>query len=79
MICGYHSSQAALAPKAYLTGAEWNWTDLYPKFVDMWMKGEHDPEFFSRRLQGRPHQAIALRAESLGRSEETRRRHQGAS
>ena len=23
--CGYHASQAALAPKGYLTGAEWNW------------------------------------------------------
>ena len=31
MVCGYHCSQAKLAPKAYLTGAEWNWTDLYPE------------------------------------------------
>lgn len=46
MICGYHCSQAALAPEAYLTGAEWNWTDLYPKFVTMWMKGEPIPNFY---------------------------------
>jgi simple sugar transport system substrate-binding protein len=46
MICGYHCSQAKLAPEAYLTGAEWNWTDLYPKFVSMWMKGEHIPNFY---------------------------------
>ena len=26
MVCGYHASQAKLAPKAYLTGAEWNWS-----------------------------------------------------
>ncbi|HZD90045.1 MAG TPA: BMP family ABC transporter substrate-binding protein [Pseudolabrys sp.] len=46
MVCGYHCSQAALAPEAYLTGAEWNWTDLYPKFVTMWMKGEAIPNFY---------------------------------
>ncbi len=45
-VCGYHCSQAALAPEAYLTGAEWNWTDLYPKFVSMWMKGEAMPNFY---------------------------------
>jgi simple sugar transport system substrate-binding protein len=46
MVCGYHTSQAKLAPEAYLTGAEWNWTDLYPKFVSMWMKGEEIPNFY---------------------------------
>jgi simple sugar transport system substrate-binding protein len=46
LVCGYHCSQAALAPDAYLTGAEWNWTDLYPKFVSMWMKGESIPNFY---------------------------------
>src|SRR5215468_8044330 len=25
-VCGYHADQSALAPKGYLTGAEWNWT-----------------------------------------------------
>jgi basic membrane protein A and related proteins len=45
-VCGYHCSQAALAPEAYLTGAEWNWTDLYPKFVSMQMKGEEIPNFY---------------------------------
>ncbi|HEY1723359.1 MAG TPA: BMP family ABC transporter substrate-binding protein [Magnetospirillaceae bacterium] len=45
-VCGYHCSQAALAPDAYLTGAEWNWTDLYPKFVTMQMKGEAIPNFY---------------------------------
>lgn len=46
MVCGYHCSQAALAPEAYLTGAEWNWTELYPKLVTMWMKGETIPNFY---------------------------------
>jgi simple sugar transport system substrate-binding protein len=45
-VCGYHCSQAALAPEAYLTGAEWNWTDLYPKFMTMWTKGEEIPNFY---------------------------------
>jgi basic membrane protein A and related proteins len=45
-VCGYHTSQAALAPEAYLTGAEWNWTDLYPKLVTMWIKGEPIPNFY---------------------------------
>ena len=31
--CGYHASQAALAPKGYLTGAEWDWTTPYKTLV----------------------------------------------
>ena len=31
--CGYHASQAKLAPKGYLTGAEWNWLTPYTLFV----------------------------------------------
>jgi simple sugar transport system substrate-binding protein len=30
---GYHTSQAALAPKGYLTGAEWNWIKVYEAYV----------------------------------------------
>jgi simple sugar transport system substrate-binding protein len=30
---GYHTSQAALAPKGYLTGAEWNWSKVYETYV----------------------------------------------
>ncbi|OAI42289.1 ABC transporter substrate-binding protein [Planctomycetaceae bacterium SCGC AG-212-D15] len=32
--CGYHCSQATLAPKGYLTGAEWNWEKVYTDFVN---------------------------------------------
>jgi simple sugar transport system substrate-binding protein len=46
LVCGYHCSQAALAPDAYLTGAEWNWTDLYPKFVTMLMSGQAIPNYY---------------------------------
>ena len=31
--CGYHASQAKLAPKGYLTGAEWNWGKVYTDYV----------------------------------------------
>lgn len=31
--CGYHASQAKLAPKAYLTGAEWDWVTPYKELV----------------------------------------------
>lgn len=31
--CGYHADQSPLAPKGYLTGAEWNWAKVYTDFV----------------------------------------------
>jgi len=37
---GYHASQAALAPKGYLTGAEWNWETVYKYYVEKIQKGE---------------------------------------
>ncbi len=46
MVCGYHVNQSPLAPKAYLTGAEWNWEALYPKFVKMMQAGESIPNFY---------------------------------
>ena len=32
-VCGYHANQAALAPKGYLTGAEWSWATPYKTHV----------------------------------------------
>lgn len=31
---GYHADQAKLAPKGYLTGAEWNWAVVYKDYID---------------------------------------------
>lgn len=31
--CGYHTSQAPLAPNGYLTGAEWSWGKVYTDYV----------------------------------------------
>ena len=32
-VCGYHANQSVLAPKGYLTGAEWNWETVYKQYV----------------------------------------------
>ncbi|MFA5121194.1 BMP family ABC transporter substrate-binding protein [Zavarzinia sp.] len=44
-VCGYHASQAALAPEKYLTGAEWNWATVYKMFAEKALKGEALPNF----------------------------------
>lgn len=31
---GYHANQSALAPKGYLTGAEWDWANLYAQIAE---------------------------------------------
>ncbi|MEN9581675.1 MAG: hypothetical protein RJA70_4684 [Pseudomonadota bacterium] len=36
---GYHTSQAKLAPKGYLTGAEWNWSVVYEKYAKQLKEG----------------------------------------
>jgi basic membrane protein A len=38
-VCGYHADQSALAPKGYLTGAEWNWLTVYGMHVNDAMSG----------------------------------------
>lgn len=43
MVCGYHVDQSKLAPKGYLTGAEWNWEALYPKLAKSMQGGEKIP------------------------------------
>jgi simple sugar transport system substrate-binding protein len=51
MVTGYHVNQAVLAPQAYLTGAEWNWEVLYPRFVKMFTSGEAIPNFYRGGLK----------------------------
>ncbi|MEZ5933671.1 MAG: BMP family ABC transporter substrate-binding protein [Alphaproteobacteria bacterium] len=43
--CGYHADQSTLAPKGYLTGAEWNWATVYKDFIEKAMAGEAIPNF----------------------------------
>jgi basic membrane protein A and related proteins len=44
-VCGYHASQAKLAPQAYLTGAEWNWITAYKQIIDAAQAGKPHPNF----------------------------------
>jgi simple sugar transport system substrate-binding protein len=37
---GYHANQATLAPKGYLTGAEWNWAAVYKDYVEKIKAGQ---------------------------------------
>ncbi|MGA1288532.1 MAG: BMP family ABC transporter substrate-binding protein [Rubrivivax sp.] len=45
MVCGYHASQAKLAPNAYLTGAEWNWLTAYTTILEAARTGKPHPNF----------------------------------
>ena len=45
MVCGYHASQAKLAPAAYLTGAEWNWLTAYKQILEAARSGAPHPNF----------------------------------
>ena len=38
--CGYHANQAALAPKGYLTGSEWDWTSVYTNYATLIQSGK---------------------------------------
>jgi len=43
--CGYHTNQAKLAPKGYLTGAEWNWERVYTGFIESMKAGQAPANF----------------------------------
>jgi len=51
MVCGYHASQARLAPNAYLTGAEWNWLTAYKTVIDAARDGKPHPNFLRGGLK----------------------------
>lgn len=37
---GYHADQSALAPKGYLTGAEWDWSSIYTRLGEDFKAGK---------------------------------------
>lgn len=41
--CGYHADQSKLAPKGFLTGAEWNWSKVYLDYATMISNGSRIP------------------------------------
>jgi hypothetical protein len=77
MVCGYHASQAKLAPQAYLTGAEWNWVSRLQADHRRRAQRQAAPQLRARRPQGRLRQDQRLRpGRARGRAQE-RRRGQG--
>ena len=44
-VCGYHANQSPLAPEKYLTGAEWNWANVYKMYIEKLTAGEPLPNF----------------------------------
>jgi basic membrane protein A and related proteins len=48
---GYHMNQAPLAPKGYLTGAEWNWQKLYTDYVTWLEEGKSWPHMLRGGLK----------------------------
>jgi simple sugar transport system substrate-binding protein len=44
-VCGYHANQSPLAPEKYLTGAEWNWANVYQMYAKKFVAGETLPNF----------------------------------
>jgi basic membrane protein A and related proteins len=42
-VTGYHADQATLAPKGYLTGANWNWGKVYSDYVKWIQSGQSYP------------------------------------
>src|ERR1700733_11101218 len=43
--CGYHVDQSKLAPKGYLTGAEWHWITVYKEYLGDEQKAKALPNF----------------------------------
>jgi basic membrane protein A len=48
---GYHMNQAPLAPKGYLTGAEWNWQKVYTDYVTWLGEGKSWPHMLRGGLK----------------------------
>ena len=51
MVTGYHVSQAKLAPKGYLTGAEWNWSKVYADYLGWIQAGKPYPHLLRGGLK----------------------------
>jgi basic membrane protein A len=51
MSCGYHYNCSSLAPKGYLTGAEWDWAPMMTRFVTDYMAGKPMPHNYNGSLK----------------------------
>lgn len=50
-VSGYHADQSTLAPKGYLTGAEWNWSKIYSDYVTTLKAGKPFPHLLRGGLK----------------------------
>ncbi len=50
-VSGYHANQSTLAPKGYLTGAEWNWGKIYTDYVAWVRAGKTYPHLLRGGLK----------------------------
>ncbi len=41
--CGYHTNNSVLAPKGFLTGAEWKWSTVYENYATLIKQGKPIP------------------------------------
>jgi basic membrane protein A and related proteins len=47
MTCGHNTSQAPLAPKGFITGAEYKWETIYKQYADELAKGDALPNMLA--------------------------------
>jgi simple sugar transport system substrate-binding protein len=47
MSCGHNANQAPLAPKGFITGAEYKWETIYKMYADALAQGEPLPNFIA--------------------------------
>lgn len=50
-VSGYHANQSTLAPKGYLTGAEWNWPKVYTDYATWVHEGKPWPHLLRGGLK----------------------------
>lgn len=49
--CGYHTNASMLAPKGFLTGAEWNWSGVYTNYAQLIRDGKPIPNLIRGGLK----------------------------
>ena len=67
--CGHNASQAPLAPKGFITGAEYKWETIYKAYAANLAKGETPPNFI---VGGYPEDMVQNTAFGAGASEAAR-------
>ena len=72
--CGHNASQAPLAPKGFVTGAEYKWETIYKQYADDIAAGQAAAELPGRRLQQRHAAQHGLRRRRDARGHQGRRR-----